>query len=118
MPLAHRGSPQLPHRRASGPAQDVPHATAWAGPLTTRRRLVLALRKTGCRPAISALQWELGLEHALSSPRMFTECAEVFNDYAQHVGDGSTRNLWTGQCWSLRDRPQHRDGQSFHCYLN
>ncbi|WP_170321806.1 DUF433 domain-containing protein [Acrocarpospora pleiomorpha] len=45
------------------------------------------------RPAIDALQRELGLEHALASRRLFTDGAEVLNDYAEHVGDESAREL-------------------------
>ncbi|MFG3441542.1 DUF433 domain-containing protein [Nonomuraea sp. NPDC047897] len=45
------------------------------------------------RPAIDALQRELGLEHALASRRLFTDGAEVLYDYAEHVGDDSAREL-------------------------
>jgi uncharacterized protein (DUF433 family) len=37
------------------------------------------------RPAIGALQRELGLEYALASRRLFTDGAEVLYDYAQHA---------------------------------
>jgi uncharacterized protein (DUF433 family) len=39
------------------------------------------------RPAIDALDRELGLSHALASQRLYTDGAEVLYDYAQHVGD-------------------------------
>ncbi|MDH2425296.1 DUF433 domain-containing protein [Sphaerisporangium sp. TRM90804] len=45
------------------------------------------------RPAIDALQRELGLAHALASRRLFTDGAEVLYDYAEHAGDDSTREL-------------------------
>jgi uncharacterized protein (DUF433 family) len=38
------------------------------------------------RPAIGALERELGLNHALASRRLYTDGAEVLYDYAQHVG--------------------------------
>jgi uncharacterized protein (DUF433 family) len=39
------------------------------------------------RPAIGALDGELGLEHALASRRLYTDGAEVLYDYAEHAGD-------------------------------
>ena len=50
-----------------------------------------AFRKAGVpmqriRPAIGTLASELGLEHALASRRLYTDGAEVLNDYAQHAG--------------------------------
>lgn len=45
------------------------------------------------RPAIDALQRELGLEHALASRRLFTDGAEVLYDYAEKAGDESAREL-------------------------
>ena len=39
------------------------------------------------RPAIDALERELGLSHALASRRLYTDGAEVLYDYAQHAGD-------------------------------
>ena len=45
------------------------------------------------RPAIDALQRELGLEHALASRRLFTDGAEVLYDYAEHADDESAREL-------------------------
>ncbi|GII77787.1 putative antitoxin VapB45 [Sphaerisporangium rufum] len=45
------------------------------------------------RPAIDALEEELGLAHALASRRLFTDGAEVLYDYAEHVGDESAREL-------------------------
>lgn len=39
------------------------------------------------RPAIDALDRELGIEHALASSRLYTDGAEVLYDYARHAGD-------------------------------
>ena len=39
------------------------------------------------RPAIDALERELGLSHALASRRLYTDGAEVLYDYAQHADD-------------------------------
>jgi hypothetical protein len=39
------------------------------------------------RPAIDALDLELGLSHALASRRLYTDGAEVLYDYAQLAGD-------------------------------
>lgn len=38
------------------------------------------------RPAIDALDRQLGLSHALASRRLYTDGAEVLYDYAQHAG--------------------------------
>ena len=38
------------------------------------------------RPAIDALDQELGLRYALASRRLHTDGAEIFYDYAQHAG--------------------------------
>nr|WP_218034642.1 DUF433 domain-containing protein [Acrocarpospora corrugata] len=45
------------------------------------------------RPAIDALQRELGIEHALASRRLFTDGAEVLFDYAENADDASAREL-------------------------
>ncbi len=39
------------------------------------------------RPAIEALDRELGLKYALASRRLYTDGAEIVYDYAQHAGE-------------------------------
>ncbi len=39
------------------------------------------------RPAIDALDHELGLKYALASRRLYTDGAEILYDYAQHAGE-------------------------------
>jgi len=39
------------------------------------------------RPAIDALDHELGLKYALASRRLYSDGAEILYDYAQHAGD-------------------------------
>ncbi|WP_248959305.1 DUF433 domain-containing protein [Sphaerisporangium perillae] len=39
------------------------------------------------RPAIDALERELGVEYALASRRLYTDGAEVLYDFAEHAGD-------------------------------
>jgi len=51
-----------------------------------------ALRKAGVpmqriRPAVSKLNQEFGLDHALASKRVYTDGAEVIFDYAKHSDD-------------------------------
>lgn len=50
--------------------------------------VLAAIRKTGVpmqriRPALLALQEEIGLEHALASERLYTDGAEVLYDFAE-----------------------------------
>lgn len=60
--------------------------------------VLAAIRKQGVplqriRPAIAALQAELGLEHALASRRLYTDGAEILFDYAESTGDDAARDL-------------------------
>lgn len=60
--------------------------------------VLAAIRKQGVplqriRPALAALDKELGLEHALASKRLYTDGAEVLFDYAEHSEDPSAREL-------------------------
>lgn len=54
--------------------------------------VLAAIRRTGVplqriRPALSRLQDELGLEHALASRALYTDGAEVIYDFAEQAGD-------------------------------
>jgi uncharacterized protein (DUF433 family) len=53
--------------------------------LTAFRQAGVPLQRI--RPAVDALQRELGLEYALASRRLFTDGAEVLYDYAEHAAD-------------------------------
>lgn len=61
--------------------------------------LVLAgIRRQGVplqriRPALTVLQRELGIEHALASRRLYTDGAELLFDYANTTGDETAREL-------------------------
>lgn len=61
--------------------------------------VLAALRQLGVplqriRPALEALDRELGLEHALASRRLLTDGAEVLYDYSHKTGDtGVSENL-------------------------
>jgi uncharacterized protein (DUF433 family) len=60
--------------------------------------VLAAIRKQGVplqriRPAIMALQRELGLNHALASRRLYTDGAELLFDYATSTGDETAREL-------------------------
>lgn len=60
--------------------------------------VLAAIRKQGVplqriRPALAALDKELGLEHVLASKRLYTDGAEVLFDYAEHSDDPSAREL-------------------------
>jgi uncharacterized protein (DUF433 family) len=81
----------LPRQRPSGPV--IPFVGLAEG-------LVLAaMRHSGVplqriRPALSRLETELGLRHALASRRLYTDGAEVLFDYAEHGDDpAATRAL-------------------------
>jgi uncharacterized protein (DUF433 family) len=68
-----------------------------------------AFRKAGVpiqriRPAVDALDSELGLAHALASRRLYTDGAEVLYDYARHAGD-------TPEGESARELVMVRNGQ-------
>ncbi len=57
-----------------------------------------AIRKHGVpmqriRPALRALQRDLGIEHALASRRLYTDGAELLFDYASTTGDQAARDL-------------------------
>lgn len=53
--------------------------------LTARRRSGVPLQRI--RPALTRLESELGLQHALASRRLYTDGAEVRFDYAEHGDD-------------------------------
>jgi uncharacterized protein (DUF433 family) len=53
--------------------------------LTAFRKAGLPMQRI--RPAIDVLSRELGLEHALASRQLYTDGAEVLDDYARHAGD-------------------------------
>lgn len=58
--------------------------------------VLAAFRRAGVplqriRPALSALQDELGIEHALASRRLYTDGAEVLYDYADRSRDAELR---------------------------
>lgn len=60
--------------------------------------VLAAIRRQGVplqriRPAIAALNRELGIEHALASRRLYTDGAEVLFDYAQSTGDETVKEL-------------------------
>lgn len=57
-----------------------------------------AIRRQGVplqriRPALVALQRELGVEHALASRTLYTDGAEVLFDYAEAAGDRTVKEL-------------------------
>ncbi|GGL46369.1 DUF433 domain-containing protein [Planomonospora parontospora] len=87
------GEPVITARRPGRPNQaSVPFIGLAEGyALAAFRQAGVPLQRI--RPAVDALQRELGLEHALASRRLFTDGAEVLYDYAEHVGDDSTREL-------------------------
>ena len=53
--------------------------------LTAMRRSGVPLQRI--RPALTRLESELGLQHALASRRLYTDGAEVLFDYAEHGDD-------------------------------
>jgi hypothetical protein len=74
------------------------------------------------RPAIDALDRELGLRHALASRRLYTDGAEILYDYAQQAGhtlegsrpaslwwyattSGCSPRSWTSTCAGLTSPP-------------
>ena len=74
----------LPRLQPSGPV--IPFVGLAEGLVLT------AIRSSGVplqriRPALTRLQDELGLHHALASRRLYTDGAEVLFDYAEHGGD-------------------------------
>jgi len=74
----------LPRDRPSGPV--IPFVGLAEGlVLTAMRHSGVPLQRI--RPALSRLEAELGLQHALASRRLFTDGAEVLFDYAEHGDD-------------------------------
>jgi len=74
----------LPRLRPSGPV--IPFVGLAEGlVLTAMRSSGVPLQRI--RPALSRLQDELGLHHALASRRLYTDGAEVLFDYAEHGDD-------------------------------
>ncbi len=60
--------------------------------------VLAAIRKQGVplqriRPALRALQLEMGLDHALASRQLYTDGAELLFDYANATGDSTARDL-------------------------
>jgi uncharacterized protein (DUF433 family) len=60
--------------------------------------VLAAIRRQGVplqriRPALTVLQRELGIEHALASRRLYTDGAELLFDYANSTGDETAREL-------------------------
>jgi uncharacterized protein (DUF433 family) len=72
--------------------------------------VLAAIRSSGVslqriRPALTRLEAEIGLEHALASQRLFTDGAEVLFDYAEHGADADTES-------AVRELVVVRNGQS------
>lgn len=100
-----RGYVRLPHGRpevTGGPILTnlrTPAGSATVPFIGLAEGMVLAaIRKQGVplqriRPALSALQKELGLQHALASRSLYTDGAEVLFDYASSTGDHDARDL-------------------------
>ena len=72
-----------PERRHEAAVPFIGFAEAYA--LAAFRQAGVPMQRI--RPAIDALDRELGLEHALASKQLYTDGAEVLYDYAQHAAD-------------------------------
>lgn len=102
-----KGYVRKPAHRPTVTAAPVLKVLPGTGPsvsfITLAEGMVLAaIRKTGVpmqriRPALLALQDEIGLDHALASSRLFSDGAEVLYDFANRnagrADDGSVREL-------------------------
>lgn len=58
--------------------------------------VLAAIRRSGVpmqriRPALDALQQQIGVDHALASQRLYSDGAELLFDYTQHHGPGDER---------------------------
>lgn len=87
-----RGEPVISDVRSPAGAATIPFIGLAEGFVLT------AIRKQGVplqriRPALRALQIEMGLDHALASRQLYTDGAELLFDYANKTGDSTAQEL-------------------------